>query len=194
MRRIAVALAVSAVVVMLPSPARAQGYLIPNIGYDFGGDAGSCPSLLTNCSNKTTSYGVTFGGLKGGILGLEEDLMFAPDFFGQGGSLGGNGVMTLMTNLVVAIPAGPLRPYLAGGLGLMRTHVDSTAAGLLSFSNNSLGYNFGGGLMLLFPYHLGVRGDLRYFRSASDVTILGVDLSNTKLSFTRFSVGLVLHF
>jgi hypothetical protein len=194
MRRIGLGLAVIGIVLMWPGPARAQAYLVPNVGYDFGGDAGTCPSLFTDCSQKKTSYGVTSGALMMGVFGFEEDLAFAPDFFGTSASFGSNSVLTLMSNVVIAIPAGPVRSYVAAGIGLMRTRLDLTTAGLLaSFTDNSLGYNFGGGVMLLLRHHVGVRGDLRYLRSASDVTIAGIALSNTRLNYTRVSVGFVLH-
>jgi opacity protein-like surface antigen len=194
MCRTVLALAVIGFVLMRPAPAWAQGYLVPNAGYDFGGDAGTCPSLFTDCSEKKTSYGVTAGALVMGVFGFEEDLAFAPDFFGKSTRFGSNSVLTLMSNLVLSIPAGPVRPYVAGGIGLMRTRLDLATAGLLAnFTNNGFGYNFGGGVMVLLPHHVGVRGDLRYLRSASDITIAGIALSNTHLNFTRVSVGLVIH-
>ncbi len=176
----------------VPVPARAQAYLTPFIGWDFGGDAGTCESFFGgNCSNKRTNYGVAVG--SGGIVGFELEFAYAPDFFGQSAALGSNSVLTLMGNLQVTIPAGPVHPYVTGGAGLFRTHVAFTAADILSFSDSSFGYNFGGGVMILLPAHLGVRGDFRNIRSASDISILGTTISGTKLSFSRFYVGLVVH-
>lgn len=177
-----------------PSAAQAQVYLAPNVGYDFGGSAGSCPSLFSNCEEKKTSYGVTFGALKWGVIGVEEDFTYAPNFFGDSPQFTRNNVATLMTNLVVGVPAGPVRPYVSAGVGVMLTHVDATLSGIsTSFSQNGFGYDVGGGVMILFPHHLGLRGDLRHLHSASDVTIAGIALNNTKLNFTRASVGIVIH-
>jgi opacity protein-like surface antigen len=192
MRRLALVLTVLVGLLAVPQSARAQGYFVPNIGYDFGGSAGDCPSLLNDCNNKKVSYGVTFGGLVGGIFGFEEDIAFAPDFFGSGGSFGTNSVATAMTNLVIAIPAGPVRPYVTGGVGLVRTRLDLlTSPSLANLTNNGFGYDFGGGVMFLFPHHLGVRGDFRYIRSASD--IVGISVNSTNVNFARLSIGLVLH-
>jgi opacity protein-like surface antigen len=192
MRRVPLVLVILAALLAVPQRAHAQGYFVPNIGYDFGGSAGDCPSILTDCNSKKVSYGVTFGGLVGGIFGFEEDIAFAPDFFGSGGPFGSNSVLTAMTNLVIAIPAGPVRPYVTGGVGLVRTRLDLlTSATVANLTNNGFGYNFGGGVMVLLPHHLGVRGELRYIRSASDIA--GIALSSNNVNFARLSVGLVLH-
>jgi opacity protein-like surface antigen len=188
----------SAVVIALsfaaPSAARAQGYFVPNIGYDVGGSAGNCPSLLHDCAEKKLSYGVTFGDLGAGIIGIEEDISYAPDFFGKSAGFGTNSVLTAMSNLVLSIPAGRVRPYVTGGIGLVRTRLDLvTTLSSESFTSNNLGYNLGAGVMVLLPHHVGFRGEVRYLRTASDLTIAGIALSNTTLNFTRLTVGLVIH-
>lgn len=177
-----------------PTRASAQGYFAPFIGYDFGGDAGNCPSILDDCSEKKASYGLAFGVLAGGVFGFEEDISYAPDFFGKSASFGDNSVLTLMSNLVVALPAGPIRPYVSGGLGLMRTHVTFDLSSFGSgASQNALAYDIGGGVMIFLPHHLGIRGDYRHLKSTKDFSVFGIDINNTKLSFSRVSVGLVLH-
>ncbi len=193
MSRLAVVVVMIALTLLASTPARAQAYFVPNFGYDFGGDAGNCPSLFQDCAEKRTSYGLTVGALTR-VIGFEEDISYAPNFFGQATAAGANNVATYMSNLILAIPAGPVHPYVSAGVGLMRARLDFTLAGLTTaFSNNSFGYDIGGGVMILLPHHVGVRGDVRHLRSASDVTIAGVPLSDTKLSFMRASVGLVLH-
>lgn len=193
MRSLAVLLAVIAFIVGVPAASSAQGYLVPSLGWDVGGSAGNCPSIWTDCQEKRTSYGVTFGKI-GGLFGFEGDIGYAPDFFGESVTFGTNSLLTVMGNLVVAFPAGPIRPFAEGGVGLIRTRLDllktpSTGA----FDANNFGYNFGGGVMVLLPAHLGFRGDVRYFRTASDISILGIALSNTAIKYTRVSVGLVIH-
>jgi opacity protein-like surface antigen len=180
------------VVAFVPAPARAQSYFAPFFGYDFGGDAGLCPSLLTDCTEKKTSYGMAFGHL-GGLFGAEGEIGYAPDFFGKSVSFGDNSVLTLMGNIVLALPSGPVRPYFTAGLGTMRTKVSLELSDLLSVNDSTFGYNMGGGVLIFLPHHLGIRGDYRNFRSASDVSIAGISIGGTKLSFSRVSVGLVLH-
>jgi opacity protein-like surface antigen len=176
------------------APARAQGYFAPYAGYDFGGDAGNCPSILNDCSEKKTAYGVAVGSLAGGVFGFEEDIGYAPDFFGSSEHFGDNSVLTLMSNVVLGIPVGGLRPYASAGLGLMRTRVSFDFSGTTaSASQNALAWDVGGGLMVFLPHHLGLRFDYRRLKSTQDFSLLGIDINNTKLSFSRVSVGLILH-
>ena len=196
MRRFAIGVAVVAALALTPRPAHAQSYFVPFFGFDFGGDAGDCPSLLGGCSVKRTAYGFAVGHLSHGILGFEEDFSYAPDFFGASPTFGANSVLTLMSNLVVAVPAGPVHPYVSGGVGIMRTNVELTlsgAQGLLSTNNISFAYNIGGGVIVFLPSHLGLRVDYRNLRSASSLTIAGITLQSPKLNFSRIAFGLVLH-
>jgi hypothetical protein len=57
--------------VMTSAPARADGFLTPFIGYNFGGDSSNCAGL-TDCSPRRTSYGVSVGAM-GTSVGFEED-------------------------------------------------------------------------------------------------------------------------
>lgn len=177
----------------VPSRAFAQSFIAPFLGYDVGGDAGTCPSLVHDCSEKKSGYGVALG-LGGGLIGFEEDLAFAPDFYGKSATFGDNSVLTLMSNLAVKIPTPVLQPYVSGGAGLMRSHTGLSLSGLTAAtSDNAFGYDIGGGVMLMLPYHLGVRADVRTLRSLNDVTIAGVALPNAKLNFSRVSIGLMIH-
>ena len=48
------------------APARAQGFVSPFIGYNFGGDSGCVE--ITNCEDKNLNWGVGVGAL-GSIFG-----------------------------------------------------------------------------------------------------------------------------
>jgi len=48
MRRLTVVLAVAVFLLALPAPSSAQGYLVPHIGWNFGGSAGNCPDLFSD--------------------------------------------------------------------------------------------------------------------------------------------------
>jgi opacity protein-like surface antigen len=176
-----------------PAPASAQAYLSPFIGEDVGGDAGTCPSIIHDCAEKKTGYGVTLGSLIGGIFGFEEDLGYTPHFFGQSATLGDSSLLTLMSNVVVSVPLPLFRPYASGGIGLIRSHVGFNTPSVATADDNAFGYDLGGGVMVRLPYHLGVKGDVRYFRSPQNFTISGITLDNTQLNFTRVSIGLLLH-
>src|SRR5829696_5180060 len=117
-------------------PARAQAFISPYAGYNFGGDSANCTSLQ-NCEEKRLNLGVSFGTTRG-IFGFEEDIAYARDFFGKtpGSS---NAVLTVMSNLLLVVPAGPIQPYALVGLGLIRPHAEFDATSL-ALDKNALGY------------------------------------------------------
>jgi len=172
------------------APARADGFISPYVGYNFGGDAG-CPTL-TNCEDKKLNFGAGFGVLGGGF-GFEEDVAFAQDFFGTTPGVDSS-VLTIMSNLMVAPKIGPVRPYVLAGVGLVKTHVALTPSSVFNSDNNNVGWDIGGGIMVFFGTHVGVRGDIRYIHAFQDLSIPGFTLSGTKLDFGRASGGVVLTF
>jgi opacity protein-like surface antigen len=137
--------------------------------------------------------GVAIGSL-GSILGFEEEFAYAKNFFGDAPALSSS-VLTLMSNLMVVPAIGPVHPYVLGGLGLIKTHVELTTSSVLT-SDNDFGWDLGGGVILLFGGHLGVRGDIRYFHAFQNLTVpvANFTISNPKLDFGRASAGLVVKF
>jgi len=174
--------------------ARAQGFISPLIspliGMDFGGDA-QCPGL-TGCQDKKINASVSFGAM-GNVLGFEEEVAYAPNFFGNAAGLSSS-VLTLMSNVMLVPKIGPVRPYVEGRIGLIKTHVDLTTTSVFTTSNNGLGWDVGGGVIGFIGDHVGLRGDLRYFHAFQDLTILGFTLSNSKLNYGRASAGVMLKF
>ncbi len=170
------------------SPARADGFVTPYVGFNFGGDSANCPSL-SNCQEKRTNVGVTVGSTRG-IFGIEADFGYAPHFFGETPGQN-NSVFHFMTDFMVLVPAGPIQPYAFIGLGLIRPHAtfDLTS---LSLSQNAFGNDLGGGLNLYFSRKVGLHGELRHLRTFNDVT-LSV-FSHDKLDFWRGSAGLTFRF
>jgi hypothetical protein len=170
------------------SPARAEGFISPFLGFNFGGGSTTCASLA-NCEDKRTNLGVSLGTVHG-AFGFEEEIAYSPQFFGKTPGTD-NAMLTLMSNLMIVIPAGPVQPYGVIGLGLMRPHVTFDAAGL-ALDKNALGWDIGGGLTIFFVHSFGVRGDVRHLRTLEDVT-LGI-FGNDKIDFWRGSAGLVFRF
>ena len=170
--------------------ARAQGFISPLVGYDFGGDA-SCPKI-TGCTDKKLNVGVAIGSMHT-LLGFEEEFAYAKDFFGDAPGLSSN-VLTLMSNVMLAPKIGPIRPYALAGIGLVKSHVELAPSSLLTADNSNLGWDVGGGIIALVAPHVGVRGDIRYFHSFQDLTVPGFTVSNLKLDFARASAALVLTF
>ena len=178
--------------VLAPMQAHADGFLIPWVGSAFG----------SNIQNGQTTLGVSAGGMGAGIIGGEMDFGWSPSFFGTKSDFGNNTVMNLMGNLILGVPVGGqhgagIRPYVVGGLGLIRTQLDGgTIAKTLSSSssNNMFGWDAGGGVMGYFADHVGLRADVRYLRATSDLStgVSSIDLNGNRLHFWRASVGVVL--
>lgn len=183
--------------VMAPATARADGMLVPFAGVNFGGNSG------TELSDAIDAERFTWGGslayMGAGVLGLEADIAHTPDFFGKS-DLGGSSLLTATGNLLFGIPIGGqrgvgFRPYALVGLGVIRSQVD-VLGDVLRLDNSELAWDFGGGAMLFFGTHVGVRLDLRYFRTFGDVDFDVVDVlaGSQSLDFARGSAGLILRF
>ena len=175
-------------VIASASPAAAQGFISPYVGFDFSGDSG-CPEI-TGCEDKHVNWGVSFGAL-GSVVGFEADLGYIPDFLGETpGSE--SSVLTFMGNFMLAPKFGPVQPYGVVGLGLIKTDVELTTA-VLQSGENQFGYDIGGGLIIFPTRHFGIRGDVRYFHAFDILELLGFD-ADTKLDFGRASIGAVFKF
>lgn len=173
------------------TPARAEGFISPFIGYNFGGDSG-CPSI-SNCEDKHLNWGIGVGAV-GGLFGVEAEFAFVPNFFGETAT-SDNSVFTFMGNFLLAPKFGPVQPYGAIGLGLIKSHTNLTLSGLIEDQDESdFGWDVGGGLMIHFSDHFGVRGDVRYFHAFSTLELLGLNLGDTKLDYGRFSGALLVKF
>lgn len=179
-----------------PAAARADGMIIPFYGVNFGGNSGQ--ELGNAIDAKRYNWGVTFAYMGGGVLGIEADIARSPDFYGRT-DVGGSSVLTMTGNLLLGIPIGGqkgvgFRPYGLAGLGVIRSKVDAFGD-VLSLDNSKAAWDFGGGAMFFFGSHVGVRGEVRYFRTFSDLAfdIINVDRQG-RLDFTRGSAGLILRF
>ena len=124
------------------------------------------------------------------MFGLEQEIAYAPSFFGKAPGES-SGVLTVLTNVLVIVPLGRVRPYGLIGVGLIRPHVKLDATSLIA-SKNAVGWDIGGGLNIFLVKNLGVRGDVRHIRTMKDVT-LGI-FSTEPLDFWRASAGLTLRF
>ena len=173
------------------APALADSFITPFVGYNFGGDSGGTCTSLTDCQEKHLNLGVSFVSM-GPVLGLEEDISYAKHFFGEG--VTDNSVFSAMSNLIIGVGVGPVRPYVVVGVGLIRPHVSSLTGSITSLGTgkNAFGSDLGGGVAGMFGNHFGIRGDVRLFRTMQDVNLLF--FTGQKLEFWRASAGLVLGF
>lgn len=188
------AAAVLALFLLVPAaPARADVVLTPYVGSLFGGNLGE----------KTAAYGANAAFMGGGIFGAELGFNYAPEFVKASINNEDIAQMSLMGNLIVGIPImdsdqpGHLRPYITGGLGLFRlTSAESQFFNRVT--SNDFAVNFGGGVMAFFSEHVGIRGDVRYFRTLNDsdpqsgIDDINFDLGERK--FWKWDVGAAFKF
>jgi hypothetical protein len=88
---------------LLPAAARADGLFIPFIGWNFGGDAGGEFSDAVDSSR--LNWGASLAWMGAGVIGVEGDFGYSPDFFGKT-DLGGSKVVTGFGNVMLGIPSG----------------------------------------------------------------------------------------
>jgi hypothetical protein len=78
-----------------------------------------------------------------------------------------------------------VRPYFAGGLGVMTTPA----------REREFGFDVGGGLMVFANETIGFRGDFRFFRSLEDPTPdSSIDIDVGHFKFMRAYGGLIVRF
>ena len=173
-----------AITLMSASYAAADPYVSPWAGVNFGSDI----------DNGRGAFGVRAGAMGAGAIGGEVNFGFSPKFFGTENDFGNNTVLDLMADLIVGIPIGGqygpgFRPFAMVGLGLIRTQIDGGNVFDVKASNNDFGWNAGVGAMGYFNDHVGLRGDVGYFRNFNGDTIDTLDLGS--LHYWRASIGVV---
>ena len=178
---------------MTPAAARADGLITPFLGGSFGGRTVDAPRV---------TFGGALGFMGAGAFGFELDFGYSPEFFpedhGDVQNVVGN-LTTVMANVIVGAPiggqSGPgLRPYLTGGVGVLRVRVEDPDD-LFELRSNELGVSFGGGLLGFVSDNLGIRGDIRYFRNINDYEFddeFDIDLQD--FDFWRATVGVTFRF
>jgi opacity protein-like surface antigen len=177
--------------------ARADFLITPFFGTAFGGSTTLLDLDVGAVSSKHWTFGASAAWLSDRVLGVEGDFATVPGFFQNSGGNGlviGSRVTTLTGNVIAALPLSvtreSLRPYVTGGLGLVRARAEDLV-GLQSV--DSLGLQLGAGAIGLISQRAGVRFDLRHSRALSrDLTLRGERTS--KLSFWRATFGVTLRY
>jgi opacity protein-like surface antigen len=199
--KVVLTMALSALLVgMIPRTASADWLFTPFVGANFGGNANFGDfNDFDDEVERRVDFGASLGWMGKGIVGFEIDFGFSPNFFQNtvGDSnfeFGDSNVTTLMGNVLIGAPFGGqrgpgFRPYASGGVGLIR----ASATGSSFFNDlttNDFGVNVGGGVQGFFTDNVGIRGDIRYFRSLQDNEPDGeLDLGLSDFDFWRGTVG-----
>jgi opacity protein-like surface antigen len=183
---------------LLPVSASAQNWFVsPFVGANFGGSAsfGDFPDADDEVERRM-DFGATIG-WNPNVVGFEVDFGWSPNFFedtagDRNFEFGDSNVTTFMGNLLISAPPGTgLRPYLSTGMGLIRANISSGTNLFNDLSTNDLAVNVGAGLNGHFTDTVGIRGDVRYFRSLQDAEADNdLDLSLGSFNFWRGTVGL----
>jgi opacity protein-like surface antigen len=187
-----------------PANASADWLFTPFLGSTFGGSAniGVDGEDFGDEFERKLNYGASLAWTGGGAVGFEIDFGYSPNFFEVSTDdddfdfAGDSNVTTLMANLTVGAPTGTVRPYAVGGLGLIKSRIDDAPQLFEDLDTTDFGFNLGGGVIGFFSENIGVRGDIRYFRSfqddEEDDDDIDIDLSSFK--FWRGTVGITFRF
>jgi opacity protein-like surface antigen len=170
------------------APAAAQTtYITPFAGATFEGDA----------PESQLSTGVSLAWM-GDYAGFELELGYTPDFFAEDPDLvlvGDSNVTSLMANLMLGYAPDeiPVQPYAAIGLGLLRSRIEGGDL-FEDVSENDLGFNIGAGLFGMITEHVGLRGEVRYFRGFRGDDGDDVEVAVSDFDFWRAYGGVTFGF
>lgn len=189
-----------------PATAAAEWHISPMIGMTFAGK-----TTVTDFDEATGKVhrNLSLSGalLGGGLLGVEGIASVTPSFFGaKTVFVEKSRLTTVMGNVVVTAPRRlteyNLRPFVSGGFGLMRISKQESCPvaicpvrpvpDILSFTENLLGYNIGGGAIGFFSRSTGVRLDARYYGTVRGSDRGPIALGDASLRYMTLSVGVVI--
>jgi hypothetical protein len=203
-------LALSATCLSIPGPAHAEWQFTPFVGYTFGASTTFFDFDLSEEGRATDETRINFGGsvrwIGASPLGLEVYYVHTPGFFDAKqfdlnlARVTGSRTHAIMGNVVVATPRSwnryGLRPSLSGGIGLMHASADDGRQ-IITYNENLLGMNLGGGAVGMLSDRVGVRFDLRYFRNIKGVSAEDLDFPVTggepvRLRYWTLGFGVVI--
>jgi hypothetical protein len=190
---------VMALLVSSPAVARADWVFTPHLGTTFGADVKGRSHAL---------FGGALAEFDEDAFGWEADISFVPDAFaGRYGAVdfGGSNssVLSAMANALIGMPVGGqhrdrIRPYLTLGAGLLQMHVASPeGGGFFKTTTHEAGWNAGAGGLVFITSRIGLRGDVRYFRSFQDqpptwTRGIDVDVAPGNFDFFRATAGVTM--
>ena len=178
----------AAVLLAVPGVARADWLLSPFVGATFGGAT----------DGEHVTYGASMGYMGARVIGFEIDFAHTPELLNELDSfVADSSGTTLMANLILGVPIGAergARPYVSGGVGLLRTRIEDVDE-FFDVDDNSFGMNVGAGVHVFLTDNVGFKVDARYFRSLEDEddgSDIDVDLG--AFDFWRGTLGVSFRF
>ena len=189
-----------------PAKASADWLFTPFIGMNWGSAVTFNDALgdFDDEFEKRVNFGASLAWMGAGIAGFELDFGYTPNFFestegDDDFDYGDSNLTTVMANVVLGAPIGGqsgmgIRPYASGGVGIIRSQIGD-AEDLFDVDSNDWGFNVGAGVTGFFADNVGIRGDVRYFRSLQDNEPDDeLDVALGDLRFWRGSVGITFRF
>jgi hypothetical protein len=120
-------------------------------------------SLRSWLTRRASSDFALSGGALGSIVGFEAEWLYEDAFRGKTRNETST-VTTFMGNFLIAPRISIVQPYGLVGIGLMQTEVETVGA---SETENQIGWDIGGGVMVFMHRNIGIKGDIRYYHSAA---------------------------
>jgi opacity protein-like surface antigen len=194
----------------VPAKASADWLFTPFVGLNWGSSVNFNDSIgdFEDEFEKRATFGASLAWMGAGIAGFEIDFGYTPNFFqnteGEGDfDFGDTNLTTLMANLTLGAPIGGqsgmgIRPYASGGIGIIRANLGDAEDFFDIDARTDLGFNVGAGVAGFFTDNVGLRGDVRYFRSlVDDDTDDDLDIDDLRVGSLRFwrgSLGVTFRF
>jgi len=194
-----VVLIAGALLLALPSVARADFFIVPFAGMKFGGTT-SIADFELAAGKKKLVLGIGARVVSDSILGFEVEFGNIAGYFGNEEVAAdtplvksGSYVNDLTGSVVLSLPpsftGGGLRPYAVVGGGLIHAETEDIYE-VVTVRRTVPALNLGIGAVGMFTNNVGVRFDVRHLRSLTrDAPTGGVGHS---ISYSRFTIGLLL--
>jgi hypothetical protein len=187
----------------MPASAAADWHVTPFLGFTFQGET-TLNDFEQAVGKADWSLGAVVSLIGAGPVGAEGLILYTPGFFQQDNpppdrpDIIKSRTIAVMGNVVLTTPRRwteyGLRPFLSGGIGLLRATAEDRF-GILPVETNLLGFNVGGGAVGFLSERMGLRFDLRYFSNLkpSD-SAEGIALGRVQLSYWNTSAGVVFRY
>jgi hypothetical protein len=186
----------------LAADGSADWVAIPYAGFNWGAKVTFNDAALSYDDEFKSR--VNFGGAVAWLNGpfaVEFDFGYLPGFFADRKAdddfeFGPSRLLTMMGNVAYtpAFRIGGVRPYAAGGFGVILTHIQDEFD-LFTVESTNAAFNVGGGGELPLGAKYGIRGDVRYFRTVQEkLPEREVDVAIGALSFWRVTGGVTIKF
>lgn len=191
--RVAVAL-----LLLSPVQAAADWQIQPFLGVTFGGGT-TFVDLEHAAGDPNVVFGVAVVRL-GEVFGFGADVGHAPGFFQSGDQhkVARSSTTTLTGDIVIALPRRlteyTLRPYFAGGAGLMHVRINDPTR-VFDIARTLAAIDVGGGVTGFLSEQIGVNWDVRRFRNVGGKPLAtGLTFDAERLSFWRVNMSVVIRY